>query len=137
MNTSTSMLMYLASYIPILQPILFPSQPLSKPLPPFSPHGWFPLFKPCFLSTCGSHPFSPTQDSPYFLQDCLFFAFLDVMVILSYTISSHFVVAVSFLFSTPPHPQKVSVSIIMLGTSCLKIFFLQNVCLVSPPRARR
>lgn len=40
-----------------------------------------------------------------------------------------------FIFYLPHN--KVSVSTIMLGILCLKIFSLQNECLLSPPRARR
>lgn len=133
--------MYLTSYIPVLQPVLLSYQPLSKPhtslYTPWLCLCWFPLFRqPCrLLSTCRSPLFSPTQGSPYFLQDCSFFAFLSVMVMLYYIISSHFVVSLLSIFYPPQ--KKVSVSILMLGTWCLKIFFLQNECLVSPPRARR
>lgn len=118
-------------------------QPLSKPHTSLSTPRlclcWFPMLRqPChLLSTCRSPLFSPTHVSPYFLQGCPFFAFLSVMVMLYHQLTFCCCCTTSIFSQPPPPNKKVSVSIIMLGTSCLKIFFLQNVYLVSPPRARR
>lgn len=81
MNASINVLIHLTSSIPILQPSHFLTIHSLNHILPCPPHGFALFRQPChLLSTCRNLLFSPIQGSPFFLQECPFFAFLSVTV---------------------------------------------------------
>lgn len=114
MNASTSALMYLTSYISILQPILPLTSHSLNHIPPFSPHGFAYAGFPC-----SDNPavFFPPVEARYFHQPMSHLTSSKVDLSLPssaswlrYIIRSHFVVAVPLLFScTPPQQESLSV----------------------------